>query len=60
MRGVIMEIVDVFADLPVLEIKRTLLRKLRKEDEVDMYYYGSNPEVCQYMVWNKHQSFEDT
>src|SRR5690554_4134912 len=60
MRGVTMEIADVFADLPVLETERTRLRRIRKEDEVDLFYYGSNPEVCQYTVWNTHQSIEDT
>ncbi|GIO96025.1 hypothetical protein J14TS5_11110 [Paenibacillus lautus] len=37
-----MRIEDIFSDLPTLETDRTMLRKLRSEDEQDIFHYGSN------------------
>lgn len=55
-----MRIEDVFADLPSLETDRTLLRQLRREDEQDIFSYGSDEEVSRYTAWPAHRTMEDT
>ena len=55
-----MQIEDVFSDLPTLETDRTILRKLRSEDEEDIFHYGSDEEVSRYTAWPTHQTMEDT
>lgn len=37
-----MRIEDIFSDLPTIETDRTMLRKLRTEDEQDIFHYGSD------------------
>jgi [ribosomal protein S5]-alanine N-acetyltransferase len=41
-----------------IETERLLLRKLRLEDEHDLYEYTSNEEVAKYVAWNKHEKLE--
>lgn len=55
-----MRIEDTFSDLPTLETGRTILRKLRSEDEQDIFRYGSDDEVSRYTSWPTHQTMEDT
>lgn len=55
-----MRIEDIFSDLPTLETGRTILRKLRSEDEPDIFRYGSDDEVSRYTSWPTHQTMEDT
>ncbi|VTR42005.1 N-acetyltransferase GCN5 [Actinobacillus pleuropneumoniae] len=55
-----MRIEDIFSDLPTLETGRTILRKLRSEDEQDIFRYGSDDEVSRYTSWPTHQTMEDT
>ncbi|MGG4090914.1 GNAT family N-acetyltransferase [Paenibacillus lautus] len=55
-----MRIEDVFSDLPTLETDRTILRKLRSEDEQDIFHYGSDDDVSRYTVWPTHRTMEDT
>ncbi|MCM3259181.1 GNAT family N-acetyltransferase [Paenibacillus lautus] len=55
-----MQIEDIFSDLPTLETDRTILRKLRSEDEPDIFRYGSDDEVSRYTSWPTHQTMEDT
>ena len=55
-----MQIDDIYSDLPNLETERTILRKLRSEDEQDLFLYASNDEVSRYTVWSTHRTIEDT
>ena len=55
-----MEIADVFRDLPTLETERLILRKLTLDDARDMFEFSSDPDVPRYMVWEAHESIEDT
>jgi ribosomal-protein-alanine N-acetyltransferase len=50
----------VFADLPVLETERLLLRKMRLDDAEAMFAYASDPEVTRYVLWDTHRSIEDS
>ena len=47
-------------DLPVLETERLILRKLTGTDAVSIYQYASDPEVTPFLIWETHQSMEDT
>jgi [ribosomal protein S5]-alanine N-acetyltransferase len=55
-----MRIEDIFSDLPTLETDRTILRKLRSEDEQDIFQYGSDDDVSRYTAWPTHRTMEDT
>jgi Acetyltransferases, including N-acetylases of ribosomal proteins len=55
-----MNIADIFSDLPVLETDRLLLRKLRMEDEQDLFEYCSDEHVSKYTVWYSHRTLDDT
>ncbi|WKA58475.1 GNAT family N-acetyltransferase [Planococcus shenhongbingii] len=50
----------IYANLPVLETKRLILRKLTIEDAQDMFAYASEPIVSRFMPWEVHNSVEDT
>jgi ribosomal-protein-alanine N-acetyltransferase len=51
---------ELLAELPTLETKRLLLRKITPADEADVFDYASEPEVSRYMSWEPHQSLEDS
>ncbi|WP_370630085.1 GNAT family N-acetyltransferase [Fictibacillus sp. 18YEL24] len=55
-----LEIKDIFSNLPTLETERLLLRKLTVEDAQDMFQYGSDAEVSRYVTWEAHRTLEDT
>ena len=46
----------VFANLPELETKRLLLRKMRLGDAEAMFAYASDPEVARYVLWETLRS----
>ena len=48
------------ADLPVIETKRLILRKISPYDAADMYEYAHLPEVTQYLTWREHPSVDHT
>jgi ribosomal-protein-alanine N-acetyltransferase len=50
----------VFANLPELETERLLLRKMRLDDAEAMFAYASDPEVTRYVLFETHQSVEDS
>ncbi|HYO50041.1 MAG TPA: GNAT family protein [Chloroflexia bacterium] len=56
----ILQIEDVFADLPTLETVRLLLRKVTPDDAQDVFEYAIDPEVARYTTWEPHQSIEDS
>jgi ribosomal-protein-alanine N-acetyltransferase len=51
---------DVFADLPVLETDRLLLRRLQAHDVDDIFEYASDPEVAKYTSWAAHATIQDS
>ncbi len=54
------EIEQIYGDLPILETERLLLRKITPADAEDMFEYGSNEEVAQYVTWDTHRKLSDT
>ncbi|MFG6115842.1 GNAT family N-acetyltransferase [Halobacillus sp. MO56] len=50
---------QLFEQLPKLKTKRLMLRKISLNDIEDVFAYGSNPNVSQYVSWETHQSLED-
>ncbi|WP_025028016.1 GNAT family N-acetyltransferase [Caldalkalibacillus mannanilyticus] len=55
-----MEIEEIYADLPIIETERLLLRKIKMEDAEDLYSYCSNEEVSKHVSWNTHRSLADS
>ena len=55
-----MKIEEIFADLPRLETKCLILRKMTLDDAQDMFEYGADPEVTKYTLWDNHKSIEDS
>lgn len=55
-----MELEKIYADLPILETDRLILRKLSMEDAENIYSYGSNEEVSKYVTWDTHRTVADT
>lgn len=51
---------EISFDIPVLETERLILRKLTLDDLEDMYEYGSDDRVSEYVSWNNHRSLSDT
>jgi len=51
---------ELFANFPILETRRLLLRKLNLNDVDDIFEYGSDPEITKYLLWNTHESIEDS
>jgi ribosomal-protein-alanine N-acetyltransferase len=53
-----MEIKDVFLEIPLIETKRTVLRKMNAGDAKEMFEYSSNREVTKYLSYD-HTNIED-
>ncbi|MFD1737593.1 GNAT family N-acetyltransferase [Bacillus salitolerans] len=51
---------DLNNKLKVLETKRLRLRRITSDDLNDMFEYGSNEDVSEFVSWNTHQSISDT
>ena len=45
---------------PTIETTRLILRPLTIEDAPSMFEYTSNPEVTKYVLWDAHQTIDDT
>ncbi len=56
----IVNVEEIFGDLPLLETKRLILRKMTLEDAEDLFSYASDSEVARYVVWECHNSPEDS
>jgi ribosomal-protein-alanine N-acetyltransferase len=56
----VMEVEDIYGDLPVLETKRLVLRKITLQDLKDMHEYASNENVSKYVTWNRHRTLSET
>ncbi len=55
-----MKIEEIYGQLPSLETKRLLLRKLTLEDTSDMHDFTSDSIVSKYVSWDPHTSLADT
>jgi ribosomal-protein-alanine N-acetyltransferase len=55
-----MTIADIFADLPVIETERLLLRRMTLDDAAGLYAYAVDPEVSHYTTWSPPQSIDDS
>jgi ribosomal-protein-alanine N-acetyltransferase len=49
----------IFRGTPQLETERLVLRKLKSQDEGDIFEYASDDEVTRFMTWDTHKSIED-
>ncbi|RSL31759.1 N-acetyltransferase [Salibacterium salarium] len=49
-----------FYPFPELQTKRLLLRKLQQDDLHAVFNYASRTEVSRFMLWDTHQSTQDT
>src|SRR5699024_4119450 len=56
----LVEIEQIYRDLPTLYTERLILRKVMITDVNDMYVYASDKEVSKYVTWDTHQSVIDT
>lgn len=54
-----MEMKEIYAELPVLETERLLLRKVTFDDAEDLFDYGSNEEVTRFVTWDTYQTIDD-
>lgn len=50
----------IFINLPPIETKRLVLRKLEYSDKNDIFEYAKNSNVAEYVLWEPHQSELDT
>jgi len=55
-----MKIEEIYNSLPVLETERLILRLLTSNDLENIYEYGSDDRVSEYVSWNTHRSLSDT
>ena len=51
---------QVFANPPVLETPRLILKKIVPENARDMYAYASDPDITKYLTWSCHSSLKET
>lgn len=51
---------EIYANMPIIETERLILRKLTIEDAADMFEYASEPLVSQFVPWEVHKSIEDS
>lgn len=51
---------DYFAQLPVLETPRLILRPVAMRDAQDIFDYSRDPEVARYVLWDAHRTLADS
>jgi len=56
----VLKVEDLFADLPVLETERFVLRKIALSDANDVFDYARDSEVSRYVLWETHRNPGDT
>ena len=54
------KLVELFADLPVLETDRLFLRALRTSDAADLFDYAHREDVTKFLLWKPHKTIEHT
>lgn len=50
----------LFKNIPTLETKRLIMRKISKCDMRDIFEYSSDPCVPKYLFWSPHEDISDT
>lgn len=55
-----MEIEQIYGNLPVLETERLRLRRVSMQDANEMYVYASDDEVTKHVTWETHRSVNDS
>jgi ribosomal-protein-alanine N-acetyltransferase len=50
----------ILQDLPTLETERLILRRTTSDDAEAVFDYASDPEVTRYVIWETHNSVEDS
>ncbi|KWW22602.1 MULTISPECIES: GNAT family protein [Peribacillus] len=55
-----MNVKDIYGNLPVIESKRLIMRKVTMKDAEDMFAYASNREVSRFVTWDAHGSLSAT
>jgi [ribosomal protein S5]-alanine N-acetyltransferase len=51
---------NIFIELPIIETKRLLLRKIEIKDTDDVFAFTSNPITSEWLTWHPHKTKEDT
>ena len=50
----------ILKNLPTLETRRLILRKMTLDDARAVFAYASDPDVTRYVIWNMHRTIEDS
>lgn len=56
----VMDIKEIYSNLPKLETKRLILRRMLPDDAQNLFEYASNPEIPKYLSWEAHKSIDDS
>ena len=51
---------EIFSNIPKLETKRLVLRRIEDGDTLDMFEYSADLDVTQYLVWKPHATVAET
>lgn len=51
---------NIFSNLPVLTTPRLTLRPMSMRDAADIYAYSRDPEVARHVLWDAHQSLNES
>ncbi|HEY8365078.1 MAG TPA: GNAT family protein [Haloplasmataceae bacterium] len=54
-----MSLKEIFNEIPTIETKRIILRKIQDQDAMALYKYYNNENVYKYLDWNGPKSIED-
>lgn len=54
------DIYSIFSNLPTLETKRLVLRRMLVSDCYDMFEYARLPEVTEHLTWSPHANLDYT
>lgn len=55
-----MRIEELMRGLPQLETERLILRRLTLDDADEVFEYASDPEVSRFMIWEHHETRQDS
>jgi ribosomal-protein-alanine N-acetyltransferase len=52
--------IEVLTNLPTIETKRLIIRKLVLPDLEDLFECSSNPEISKFTLWDSHKTINDS
>jgi [ribosomal protein S5]-alanine N-acetyltransferase len=55
-----MDTVKILNDIPQIETKRLILRKLTMDDIDDIYEYACLPDMTTYLIWHPHKGKQES